>query len=783
MTALSVDSSSPVHSWVHSHFRRAAWRFAAGLLAIGVLAAAMGAGTAWGQESGSSFATLRGFVTDASTGRPLSGANVRLLTDGQRVRGGVSGGDGLYRFGRLEPGRYVLRVTFVGYQPYADTLQLDAGEVRTEPVELVPEQKQLDEVVVAGQENEPLLEAGRQRIQPADIQRIPTPQIGGDLAGYLKSLPSVVSTGDRGGRLFIRGSEPSQNILLVDGLPVFRPFHIVGFYSALPADLVANADVYAGGFGPRYNSRMSSVIDVSMTEGNKEEFESSFTASPFLLGLQVEGPVHDDISILGSYRRSILDGSEGLYATSLPYQFSDAFVKLHSAPTPNSRYSVFGLYTDDEGTISAGDVADANEFQWSNVVAGSRILVLPSDEPIRFEFTGGLSYASNSVGNPAFPDRSSQMLRFNTDLHFTRFYDDSFASIFDSGVLNWGLMFRMHWMDRTLAELFPSTASGSDVLFGGGGYLEAEVNLTEGWTVEPGAVVQIYAGEPVAPQPRLRTRWKIGDRHSLNAATGLYWQPLSGVSSLRDAGSGFTAWQPGSGGGGQMRAIHGLLGWEGRFGSLQATAEGYYRRLLNLPVPEIGVTSQSTSALSRANGNVYGIDTRLEYAQGPLYTQVSYGYSWTLYTADEPSLGSPNRPPISSYHPPHDRRHQVNALTTLTVGRYTASLRWEFGTGLPYTQFRGFDELILPDGVPRVNADFGTPRLFLDDPYGGRLPAYHRLDASVKATFSLRDVQGTVQVGGINLYNRSNVFYVDLFTAREVDQLPILPYLSLKLEL
>lgn len=734
----------------------------------------LGSNSALGQdrEGDESPATLRGLVLDPAAGTRLDGAHVQVFASGRQVNGAVSGDEGFYQVRKLAPGTYRVRVSFVGYRPYADTVQLNAGQVRTLNVELSMRKRHLDEVVVAGQESLKSRDAGTRVIGPVDLERIPTPQIGGGLAGYLKAQPGVVSTGDRGGRLFIRGSEPSQNVLLVDGLPVYRPFHIVGFYSAIPASLVGGADVYAGGFGARYNSRMSSVIDVSVPEGNKQTYDWALTASPFLVGGQVEGPIQDEMSVVGSFRRSILQRSESLYDASFPYRFQDAYVKLHDVPSKNFRYSVFGLHTSDQGEISGGQVTSGNRFQWSNTVIGTSFSALPPDAKIYTDFTGGVSYASNAVGQPDSPSRTSKLLRFTLDFDFSRVGD---------WTLNWGLFTHLYWMKWTVTELSPFGAGDTGGILGGGGYVEAKFDVTDRLSMRPGVVLTAYEEEPVFPQPRLRAQWQPADHHTFSVASGLYSQPISGVSRLRDAGSGFSTWRPASVSRGQMRALHGLGGWEGHFGPIQLALEGYYRRLYNLPVPEVGVVARSPNNVTRANGSVFGVDTRIEYVRKRLYASLSYTYSWTRYEADGGRLTGPHREPVARYHPPHDRRHQVNAVTRLTVGPIETSLRWAYGTGRPYTQFRGFDEVILPEGVPLPRREFGTSRLFLGRPYGARLPAYHRLDASVKAEIPIPGPQLTVQVGAFNLYDRANVFYLDLYTAQRVDQLPFLPYLSVKL--
>src|SRR5690606_35192440 len=112
----------------------------------------------------------------------------------------------------------------------------------------------------------------------------------GDLATYLQTLPGVVTTGDRGGQLFVRGGTPAENLALVDGIPIYQPFHILGFFSVFPEDLVSSVDFYAGGFGARYSGRTSSVLDVQMRDGNPNKLSGAGSISPFLAEVLAEGP-------------------------------------------------------------------------------------------------------------------------------------------------------------------------------------------------------------------------------------------------------------------------------------------------------------------------------------------------------------------------------------------------------------------------------------------------------------------------------------------------------------
>ncbi|MEM6338174.1 MAG: TonB-dependent receptor, partial [Bacteroidota bacterium] len=219
-------------------------------------------------------ATVRGTVVDADTDAPLVGVNVVLRGADVGPVGRATGGAGTFQFDALPAGRYVLTSSFLGYAPARDTLDLAGGQARVIRVRMQPRDEALAELVVEAETREPDLgrAVGLTSIRPGAIDRVPLPDVNGDLMAVLVTMPGVVSAGDRGGQLFVRGGTPSENLVLVDGIPVYQPFHIVGFYSAFPSDILSQADVYAGGFNARYGGRLSSVIDVSTRNGSKSSY-------------------------------------------------------------------------------------------------------------------------------------------------------------------------------------------------------------------------------------------------------------------------------------------------------------------------------------------------------------------------------------------------------------------------------------------------------------------------------------------------------------------------------
>ena len=108
-------------------------------------------------------------------------------------------------------------------------------------------------------------------------------------------------------------------------------------------------------------------------------------------------------------------------------------------------------------------------------------------------------------------------------------------------------------------------------------------------------------------------------------------------------------------------------------------------------------------------------------------------------------------------------------------------MRWQYGSGLPYTRPLGFDVVVPPFGLPEVTTSPGYPRVVFERPFTGRLPAYHRLDASAGTTVGLGRAALDIRAGAVNAYDRANVFYYDVFRGRRVDQLPLVPYVSARI--
>lgn len=751
-------------------------RLLCAVLIGGLLMAAVAALPAAAQQS-----IVRGTVVAQEDGEPLQGVNVALY-DGERlITGTASGSDGIYALAEIPSGVYTMRATFIGFVTWEQELDIGASDRRIINIILVEGETELDEVIVEGDSDTGMARvlAGQTTVRPADVERIPSPDVSGDLVNYLTTVPGIVSIGDRGGQLFIRGGEPWQNLVLLDGMWVYQPFHILGFFSSFPSDILQQVDIYAGGFTSQYGGRISSVIDIKSRNGDKRGYAGSASVAPFVSGFTLEGPIADDlVSFLVSYRKSVIDeGAARLVDDDLPFEFDDFFAKTHAYVNANTQLSLSLLRTNDRGSVFEGNDLEEPEFvEWENRAVSARYLVFPRAFPIMAEFIISGSRLKSSQTGLTEDVRFSKLSSANTTVNITHFHRNS--------EVRWGLFARTLELQSSLDGLYQGFFFRKEYATEVGAYLEPEFMLPWGWQVRAGLRIHSFPSQDSGfLEPRFRAV-KVRDRDEFTLAAGIFHQEIVGLTDRRDAAGVFTAWTTSTFDEGVPEAIHAIAGYRRAVSRrLEVSVETYAKKLNNLFIPEWTAYPRFTTRIQPAEGRVYGADVRMEYRHGVFSGFVTYGLSNVRYTAQQEALELWYGSSELDFRPPHDRRHQVNAVASLDLRPFDIDVRWQFGSGLPYSRALGFDGFMVVDGNLDVFEEPGNRRVIYEEPYNGVLPTYHRLDITMERDIIL---SGTARLkalaGVINMYDRQNLFYLDVFTLRRVDQLPFIPTFGLKLE-
>ena len=749
--------------------------------------------------------SIKGFVYEESTGEPMMFTNVYLKGT---TFGGATNENGYFNINRIPDGRYTLLITSVGYDTISETFNLSKGQTINRKYFMKETSQKLETVTITADKIEARTETKTSviTVTPKTITKIPS--VGGqaDFAQYLQVVPGVIFTGDQGGQLYIRGGSPIQNKVLLDGMVVYNPFHSIGLFSVFDTDIIRNADVYTGGFGAEYSGRISSIMDISTRDGNKKRLSGKLGANCFGAKVMIEGPLKkaktpDDatISFILSAKNSYLEQSSTFlypYAseTGLPFNYQDFYGKVSLNANNGSKVNLFGFSFNDQ----VNNYMSLSDFGWDSYGAGANFLVIPGKAPVMIE--GNIAYSSytSRMKETDSPDRYSNINGFNMGFDFSQFMGKN--------TLKYGIEMLGYTTDYQTYSVYghnkiAAKLNSTEI----GAYAKYKAVLGK-LLLEPSFRLQFYASlSEISPEPRIALKYNATDRLRLKAAAGMYSQNFVAATSDRDVVNLFYGFLSGidnlpetyDGEGiksNLQKANHFILGGEFDLSrSATLNIEGYWKDFVQLTninrnklYPDTPENAQVPDLLkkdfTKETGDAYGFDVSMKYEN-------QHWYLWAVYALGfvtrEYEKAVEDGVEMVEYAPHFDRRHNINVILTYTAGskrQWEFSGRWNFGTGFPFTQVQGFYEYYsFQDGI---NFDYTTTNGEMGVLYGelnaGRLPTYHRFDIDVKRKFYFTEnIMLEADFSVTNVYNRNNVFYVNLVTSDIARQLPILPTFGL----
>ncbi len=742
---------------------------------------------------------IRGFVYDSKTGEPVIFTNVFLDGTSYGISTDVNG---YYTLSKLPAGKYQLTVYTLGYDRFQEAVEVVEGKIITKKILLNPGAKEIGTVEISAERQEAKTDVKMSvtKITPKDIKALPS--IGGepDIAQYLQVVPGVIFTGDQGGQLYVRGGSPIQNKVLLDGMTIYNPFHSIGLYSVFDTDIIRNADVYTGGFGAKYGGRVSAVMDITTKDGNKSNLSGKISASPFGAKVLLEGPIKKisesggSSSFIVSARNSYLQQTSKIFydyvnekGTGLPFNFRDLYGKVSLNSGGGSKLNVFGFNFSDQ--VKYQGISDLN---WNNYGIGTNFVLVPTGNPVLIE--GNLSYSDYTIKlkEEGLTDRSSNIGGFNLGLDFT-YYKGNNELKYGLQVLGFSTDFKY---DNGIGNQVNQQENTTELA----GYFSDKI-VTGLMVIEPSIRYHYYASLSEGSfEPRLGLKYNISEFIRFKAAWGLYSQNLISANSDRDVVNLFYGFLSGpenlpssytkpngdvaTTNSALQKATHYVGGFEFDLTpKININIETYYkvfRQLTNTNRNKIYEDNDETRPEAYRKdfiietGVAKGIDFALKYDVKNLNIYAVY------------SLSKVNRNDgLSTYYPVFDRRHNINIVSTYHFGKqgaWEASIRWNFGSGFPFTPTSGYFEKpsYAQGGGTNVTQSNGKLGILYGDYNSQRLPTYHRLDASIKRTIKMKN-RMSLEVGASvsNAYNRENIFYFDRVRYTRVNQLPILPSVNL----
>lgn len=770
--------------------------------------------------------TFSGWVRDSDGKMPLVGVNIFIP---ELEGGATTDARGFFSL-TLPRNIYTLRFSFIGYNPVELKVDLDHN-IRLDVV-MEGGENALSEVIVEEEEETLVQEVQMSKLDVPmqQVREIPTLLGEQDVFRVFQLLPGVQGGREGQGGLFVRGGQPEQNLILLDGIPLYRPQHLLGAFSAFNGDALKQVSLLKGGFPARYGGRLSSVMDLQLKEANKERITGNYNIGLISMGGMLEAPLQKDrTSILLSGRRFFWDLllSPLLDATleegdNAGYSFHDLYAKLDHEIDDNNRISA-SFYWGADGVrqrsqtnfvIPFNDTLrqtfrdSRTRISWGNYGVSLRWTGLIND---RLAFTQTAAYSSykfqvftgeenitngvERVSREDFRNRvedlslssdwsyygpEEQKVRFGLNLRGYGFSPQLRESSFNDELLPVpNQLGRMRSLESSLYGEY-------DRRFGQRWQFNAGLRLVHYW-------FRKYSSINV--EPRLSVAWRAGEFSSFKFSYALTRQNMhlvghSGLKLPTDLWLPAGLEQPSS-------FAHQLaLGMAREFPSSmwELQVEGYYKRMgqiVNLqPGSDYlalfidGLENYSAvQALTSGNGYSTGLEFLLRKKSGRLTGWLSYTLSWTRARFPQINGGDP-------FWMDHDRRHDVSVVGIYQLSnRWKLSGSWTYGSGSPYT---------LPGGAVRylVNGPNGSyyRRVLLNEGKNNlRGRAYHRLDVSLERTRVKGNTERTWVFGLYNAYARPNPFIYDLQTFGnseggdvsqlvEIRLLPILPSISYRVK-
>ena len=765
-----------------------------------VLALALVPASAAAQEG-----TVQGRVRDVE-GAPVFGAFVTLLVGTSPLLGTDSDRLGAFRLGGVPAGEYTLRVQALGYAERSEAVSLGPGEALEIEVRLERSALELQGISVeaaASRERarfDEIAGATVREIDQAELRAVPG-FVEADPVRAVEVLPGVVSTSDFSASFHVRGGSADQNLILLDGVPVFSPFHLGGLFSVFNADMIQRVELQSGGFPAEHGGRVSSVLEIE-TDAGEGGFGAdagiSLLATRAAVGGRLPQDVadalgHSSVRWRGSARRSYFDVLLAP-AFEFPYHLQD-----------------FQLFV--EGWSRGGDRLALTAYSGRDVLDLTRLD--DEDFPLRIDWDWGndligLQWTDARTGGGALDVRAN-FSRYATGLAFPDFDDTAFSSRIQQGQLRVDLDTRpgarLAFQTGASAERLSYAnrfATGGTEFLGGSGsgwllgtYAQARWSVPEEWLVEAGVRFDGWSPDPgswrgeVAPRLAVK-RFFAGGDVAVKAAAGRYTQFMH---SLRDEELplGLDVWVLAG-----ARAPHvvsdqlqvGVEGWRDVdwFWSVEAYARSFDGVVTFNPADDPNTEQDD---ILRGEGLSYGLDLLLRRETGAVSGWAAASFLKAERTFPDPL--SPLRPqPEITYPPIFDRRLDLDVVLRYPLPwGWEGGVRWNFGTGIPYTRAVGSYAYYAPRFVHggRLEWSDDGPDEFgvvLEERNRSRYPLYHRLDWSARKTF--RKSWGTLvpYVNVLNVYNRKNpLFYFFEYERTPpvrsgVSMFPVLPTFGLE---
>ncbi len=602
-----------------------------------------------------------------------------------------------------------------------------------------------------------------------------------DLVQAITQLPGVVTVGGISSQYYVRGGASDQNLVTIDGIRVYNLFHAFGLFSFVDPLIVKVADMSTGGFQAEYGGRLSSILSVDTKDGDMYKYTAAGSFDLLSSDVMLSGPLplkafEGNTSFIGFFRTSLYKNSLRRYfQRSIPFQFFDGFGKITSNLTSTGHVSLEFLSTGDQ--VSSENSVDP-DFNWRDVgysLSGNYLF----GDRYSFEF----SVSSSMYNAEQLPKSSSYLHYESSSIVDPAFYGDLTYYPSPTARLDFGLLFNFPAYNFTFTNAYnlPLTVDQQEVE--PNMWIKYKWEAIKNLEVELGFRIDLSrtfeyatgAGKGYLGDPRATFTYNTSANSSIYFAAGEYHQriislnneddiysPFDLIISIPDTASNLD----------DEEAFEYILGGQvSPINILELKSELYYKDFTKLVTVNRDKVDQNDPDFILGTGKSYGLEFSGQYDIGSFYLTANYSFSKVTNTSNG-----------FTYTPRYDRRHQLNLSAGLQpFDRFWIRTHWEYGSGLPYTPLSGYyPQLQLsPDNLTGYTGGPASNQIVFGDKNSARMSDYHRLDASFSYEAKVLGLDLTSELMLINIYNRSNVFYINNVSGDVEYSLPFIVNLSL----
>ncbi|HLG02032.1 MAG TPA: TonB-dependent receptor [Bacteroidia bacterium] len=756
--------------------------------------------------------TVTGYVREALTGEAVIGAVVTLR---EPLKGTVTNNYGFYSI-TADSGSYELGVSYIGMQEYKQQLLLDRDlhlDIKLSPREsktVVITDKKGDENVTEGQ-------MSTVRLEMKQIKQIPALLGEVDILKTIQLIPGVKGGAEGNSGFYVRGGGPDQNLILLDEATVYNAGHLFGFFSIFNGDAVKDINLIKGGMPAQYGGRLSSVLDITMKEGNNQKFHVDGGLGVISSRMTVQGPIKKDTaSFIVSGRRTYIDVfAKRFIKDDSPfkgsgYYFYDLNSKVNWRINANNTVFVSGYFgrdvfdyndskSDFKVSIPWGNATTS--LRWNHLLGPKMFMNLSSvfsdykfsfgaeQDGFEFRLFSGIRDFNNKIDFSYLPS-NAHYIRFG--LHYTwhiftpnNVSAKSGETVFDLGGLKKEYAHEAAVYINDDWDITPRWRISAGLRYARFimvGPFERYVKDVTGRTVETIIYkkfekVKAYGGL----EPRATVRFLVNESSSIKASFTYNLQYVH-LATISPISLPTDIWVPCS------DVVKPQVGWQYAAGyfknfrnnMFESSLEIYYKKMLNQvefapgSLPEDNVNNNTDNNFVFGSGESYGLELFIKKRRGKLTGWIGYTLSWTTRTFPAIDNGK-------TFYARYDRRHDVSVVSV-----YALSDRWSFsgifvyGTG---------NAITLPEAryiiEGQVVSDYGPRNAY-------RMAPYHRVDISATLTCKPKKMfrmpyQSSWNFAVYNVYNRHNPYFIFFDTegsvqdgslkvmAKQVSLFPILP--------